>query len=139
MTPETLAALHAQCFAVPRPFSAEEFRSYLTSDICFLLTCNGGFALGRAIVDEAELITLAVDPARRRQGLGRTLLRDFEAEAQRRGAERAFLEVAASNRAAARLYQASGYRQTGVRKRYYRLSGGQAENALVLEKALKRD
>ncbi|MDJ0825604.1 MAG: ribosomal protein S18-alanine N-acetyltransferase [Rhodobacter sp.] len=136
MTPEALAELHARCFTVPRPFSTGEFRDLLAAETCFLITCPQGFALGRATVDEAELLTLAVDPGHRRQGIGRALLADFEAEARRRGARRAYLEVAAGNAAARRLYAAAGYRDAGRRKAYYRDAGRQAEDAIVLDKPL---
>jgi len=101
----------------------------------FAVTAQEGFALGRAVAGEAELITIAVTPDRRRAGAGRALLARFEAEAIQRGAETAFLEVADDNAAALGLYRAAGWRETGRRKGYYAREGGTVD-ALTLAKAL---
>ena len=73
MTPADLADLHARVFTVPRPFSEEEFAELLAEPNVFCISELGGFAIGRVIVDEAEVLTLAVDPTLRRQGKGRRL------------------------------------------------------------------
>jgi [ribosomal protein S18]-alanine N-acetyltransferase len=110
MTPADLARLHAACFTMPRPWGAAEFADLLASPLVFLVAEPAGFALGRAVADEAELLTLAVDPSARRQGSGRRLLTKFEAEAASRGATSAFLDVAAGNDAARALYLSAGRR-----------------------------
>lgn len=69
---------------------------------------------------EAELLRIAVDPAARRQGLARSLLRASEADLRSAGIHRLFLEVRASNLAAQALYEAEGWRRGGLRPRYYR-------------------
>ena len=56
-----------------------------------------GFVLARAAGDEAEILTLAVTPAARRQGIGRALVQAAAAHAQGLGAETLFLEVATGN------------------------------------------
>lgn len=132
MDAAALAALHAECFSTPRPWTAAEFADFLASPLCFLRTEPGGFLLGRVIADEAELLTLAVAPAARRQGSGARLVAAFIAESRRRGAATAFLEVAASNTAAQALYAATGWTPAGRRKRYYHAADGRAEDALVL-------
>lgn len=136
MTPAELSQLHQRCFRVPRPFSTEEFAALLAAPTIYLCTATGGFALGRAVAGEAELLTLAVDPALRRQGYGRDLLRRFAAEAARRGAASAFLEVAAGNDAARALYASESWQETGRRKGYYQLGDGQSEDAIVMQKTL---
>lgn len=136
MTPEALADLHARCFSVPRPFSAREFASFLAKDWCFLLGDARGFALGSAAAGEAELLTLVVDPTHRRTGLGSALLRAFETEAQARGAEDVFLEVAANNLAAQALYRRAGYRESGQRHSYYRQPDGSRIDAILMTKPL---
>lgn len=92
--------------------------------------------MGRVIADEAELLTLAVAPPARRQGLGRGLLAHFLDEARRRGATRAFLEVAADNGPACALYQAGGFAEDGRRRGYYRGPDGVVVDALLLSRAL---
>jgi ribosomal-protein-alanine N-acetyltransferase len=136
MSPEVLAALHAEAFAVPRPWSAAEFAALLSGKGVFLLTEGGAFLLGRALAGEAELLTLAVPFSARRRGLGRRLVAAFETEAVRRGAARAFLEVAAGNGPARALYGGAGWREAGTRRGYYAKPGARPEDALILEKAL---
>lgn len=136
-----LARLHALCFITPPPWSAASFAALLDSPHVFLLQAPGGaaFALGRVIGPEAELLTLATDPAARRRGLARDLMANFETEARARGAESLFLEVAEDNIAARALYAACGYCQTGRRPRYYTCAGVAPVAALILCKSLGRD
>lgn len=131
-SPEHLAALHARCFSAPPPWSAAAFQGLLQSAGVFLCSGTWGFALGRVALDEAELLTLAVEPEARRAGHGRALLAAFEAKAVARGAGTAFLEVAAGNAAACALYRQAGYRQAGIRRGYYGAGG----DALVLSRGL---
>lgn len=72
------------------------------------------------VIQEAELIRIAVDPSRRRAGLGRALLRHSEAMLLRLGIQTLFLEVRVSNLAAQTLYEAEGWHRTGLRPAYYR-------------------
>ncbi|MGB5559099.1 MAG: ribosomal protein S18-alanine N-acetyltransferase [Paracoccaceae bacterium] len=136
MTPAKLAGLHARCFTTPRPWSADEFRSLLSDTHTLLVGGADGFALGRVIVDEAELLTIAVAPERRREGRGQRLLSDLEQAVRAHGATTCFLEVAADNSAAVALYHAAGYRETGRRRGYYRQPGGAAQDALILSRPL---
>lgn len=77
-------------------------------------------ACGWLVVDELHITLVAVDPVRRRRGLGRRVTLALLAEAARSGAERATLEVAADNAAALGLYGDLGFRTAGRRDRYYR-------------------
>lgn len=136
MTPEALARLHARAFTHPRPWTAQEFADLLASPHAFVTGDARGFAMGRVIADEAELLTIATDPDHRRAGLARTTLGAFHTAAQSRGATMAFLEVAADNAPARALYDAAGYVQTGLRKGYYRNRTGATVDALLLSRAL---
>ncbi len=136
MTPETLAEIHKQAFAGQRGWSAQEFSTLLANAHVFLVTTDNGFALGRVIADEAELLTLATAPSARRQGQARTCLHQFEDMARTRGATRAFLEVSADNRAAYALYSASRYRLIATRNAYYSHADGRYSDALIMEKPL---
>ncbi|NHF73968.1 ribosomal protein S18-alanine N-acetyltransferase [Paracoccus xiamenensis] len=119
MTPETLARIHAASFTLPRPWSAAEFASLLRDPANFLLTQGAGFILGRTVLDEAELLTLAVSPHSRRRGLGSRLLQAFEDAAVARMASTAFLEVASDNSAARALYASANWQNAGRRRNYY--------------------
>ncbi len=136
MTPDALAALHAAAFTDQRPWSAAEFTTLLASPHVCLIAQPKGFALGRVILDEVELLTIATAPDARRQGIGRTLLAAFEAEAHRRGACLAHLEVAADNHAARALYAAAGWKDVGRRPAYYPRRDAPPADALLLHKCL---
>ncbi|WP_281824740.1 GNAT family N-acetyltransferase [Jannaschia rubra] len=131
MTPADMAALHGLCFSGTARWPAEAFARTLEGRGIFVVEAAGGFALGRAVADEAELLTFAVHPDRRRLGIGRDLLERFEAAARDRGAVSAYLEVAADNDAARALYAGAGWDVAGRRAGYYG-----AGDALILRKAL---
>jgi ribosomal-protein-alanine N-acetyltransferase len=69
--------------------------------------------------DQAEILTVGVVPAGRRQGLARAMLSALYAEAARRGAHELFLEVRVDNTAAIALYLAEGFVELGRRRGYY--------------------
>ena len=87
---------------------------------------------GRAVADEAEILTLAVTPLVRRNGAGRALVEAAAAIAAARGADSLFLEVAATNAAALGLYAASGFETAGLRRAYY----ADGADALVMRRTL---
>lgn len=136
MTPEQLSALHARAFPHDRQWGADEFCDLLASPGGFIETTQTGFALGRVVLDEAELIMIAVDPTARRKGMGRSLLNRFEATAQTKGALVCHLEVAADNFFALSLYQAAGYTQSGCRPGYYRRPNTAHVDAVLMFKRL---
>ncbi|MDZ7904533.1 MAG: ribosomal protein S18-alanine N-acetyltransferase [Cypionkella sp.] len=132
MTLDDMARLHRACFAHLRPWPAAEIAEILASAHSFAITRAQGFLIGRAVAGEAEIITLAVDPAARRKGIGRDLVQDFMSKARRMEAQRAFLEVAADNTAAITLYSTCGFTQTGLRRAYYRTPDGTAIDGLIM-------
>lgn len=136
LTPADMAALHAACFTTPRPWSQAEISALLASDLVFALTAPQGFLLGRVVAGEAELLTIVVAPAARRQGTGAGLLTAFLAEAIKRGGESVFLEVAENNAAARALYAAFGFAQAGRRRAYYHSPDHPPQDALVLVRSL---
>jgi ribosomal-protein-alanine N-acetyltransferase len=130
------AALHAKCFSSPRPWSESEFAAYLIDPLVIFCGDADGFALGRVVVDEAELLTIAVSPDHRRRGLGYRLMVDFLSQGAARAAKKCFLEVAANNHAAIGLYRSQGFQETARRAGYYRQTDGAAIDAVVLSKRL---
>ena len=87
-----------------------------------------GFAMVRAVADEAELLLIAVAPAARRRGVATALLRAVIAEAGAGGVADLHLEVRAGNEAAA-LYRAQGFSKVGERRGYYRGRSGETFDA----------
>lgn len=138
MTPQEMAALHRACFTSPPPWSAQSFADLSNSKHDFLLVgpSKAGLIVGRVIAGECELLTLATDPKRQRQGIATTLLARFETEACARGATEVFLEVDETNTAARALYARHGFSQTGRRAGYYVKGDGTATDALILCKSL---
>lgn len=132
MTPDQLAATHAAAFDSERPWRAEEFAGFLAQPFCFVTGDARAFALVRVLADEAELLTLATHPDHRRQGLAAAVMNGWMAEAARRGAARAWLEVAADNGAAQALYARAGFQVSGCRSGYYRRDGRAPADALVM-------
>ena len=98
----------------------------------YIVASAGGVPAGFAglwlVLDEAHVVTLAVDPSARRRGFGRLLLHGLTVVAQAYGAEVLTLEVRPSNEAARRLYRLYGFHEVGRRPRYY----ADGEDALIL-------
>lgn len=89
-----------------------------------------------AILDEAHITTLAIDPTVQRQGWGSVMLQALLRAARRRELEWATLEVRVSNLGAIALYKKFGFESVGERKKYYQ---NPEENALILwRKGLQR-
>ncbi len=112
-----LAALHVTAF--PDGWSVSYIRDLLAGRGVFAFSGPSGFILARAAGDEAEILTLAVAPAMRRQGIARTLIRKAAKHAEGLGAAAMFLEVAADNAPALALYRGLGFAPVGLRKSYY--------------------
>lgn len=134
----TMAVLHAQCF--DRPWHERDFASllHLPGGAGFLLREAGrpaGFALLRQAADEAELLTIGIQPEARRCGAARQLLEVAETALAEADVRRVFLEVSVANAAARALYDRAGYSQIGRRKAYY----ADGSDAIVLEKWLRKD
>lgn len=89
-----------------------------------------GFALFRTIIDDSELLLLAVDPTVQGCGIGRDLLSNFIREAKKSGASRIHLEVRDGN-PATRLYTAAGFEQANRRRNYYHGRSGGEFDALT--------
>lgn len=79
-----------------------------------------GFLLASTATEEWELENIAVGTSRRRQGIGRALLKALIRQAQDSGASEIRQEIRASNLAAQRTGQAVGFVQVGRRTSYYR-------------------
>lgn len=137
MTPAELARIHAASFTTPRPWSEPELAGFLSDPLCDLIEGEGGFALIRTIAGEAELLTLAVHPDHRRNGRGKAILLQALTQARNRAAEQIFLEVAADNQPAIRLYEIAGFAHTGQRPHYYRKPDGTRVDACLMALSLQ--
>ena len=124
-----LAAIHADCFPPREAWGEDAISLQLSLPGAFgLIDSRGGMLLGRVAADQAEVLTLAVAPAARRQGIATDLLRAAKEHAGTCGARVMFLEVATGNVAALALYQRERLIEVGRRRRYY----ADGSDALVL-------
>ncbi|MEE2565437.1 GNAT family N-acetyltransferase [Hyphobacterium marinum] len=112
-----LAALHARCF--PHGWSERDIAALLRQPAVIGFAAPEGFVLIRRVLDEAEILTICVDPEARRSGLGGGLLDAAISEAARQGALTIHLDVSTENRAGQALYSGRGFAETARRKRYY--------------------
>lgn len=136
MTPEQMATTHAAAFTQSRPWTAEEFAGLLANRFTHRIGDAHSFALFQVIGDEAELLTIATHPDWQRTGLASQLMTGWHQKAVGLRANRAFLEVAADNAPALRLYRRFGYNVCGTRNSYYKRKSGEKVDATVMERRL---
>ncbi|PLY16626.1 MAG: ribosomal-protein-alanine N-acetyltransferase [Sedimenticola sp.] len=94
-----------------------------------------GFSVMSVAVGEAHILNICIAPEHQGHGLGRRLLERTLTLAKKQGADTAFLEVRASNRAALRLYETLGFNEIGLRPGYYPAKAGR-EDAVLLALSL---
>jgi len=130
-----IAALHGASFR--RGWDEDEVSRLLldgavAAHLAIIRRTTVGFIMSRIAADEAEILSVAVAPARRGRGLSRPLL-DFHLRSLAgRGVRTVFLEVDEQNQPARRLYRRAGFQEVGRRQDYYQ-SGA---SALVLRRDL---
>jgi ribosomal-protein-alanine N-acetyltransferase len=134
-----LARLHRACFP-GEPWGAEAIRQIMGMPgffgrVGWMNDMPVGFALALSVGAEAEILSLGVLPDRRHCGFGSAILDAVCGEAQLRGAENVFLEVALDNKAAVALYARRGFIVVGSRPNYYRRAQGFGD-ALIMRAPL---
>ena len=132
----SITRLHAHLFDVAWSESAIRQMLEDVHTVALIAHANSGepigFVIGRAVADEAEVLSIGVDPAWQRRGVGRLLVEALCDASVRAQAHRLYLEVAASNLPALRLYAALGGQKIGLRKAYYGRREKPAEDAINL-------
>lgn len=131
-----VADLERQCFSLP--WTEEILQRELENSLSlWLVALDGervvGYIGSQSVLDEADMMNLAVDPDHRRQGIGEALLGALEQRLAENGIAQLSLEVRPSNMAAVTLYESHGYQVVGRRPRYY---SRPVEDALILRKGL---
>ncbi len=137
---QTIARLHSVCF--DNPWSAPAIERLLEPRGSFALVADqsgrpAGFLLCRRVLREAEILSIGVVPAARRQGIGEALLAHAIDRARNARDDVVILEVAADNQAARALYAAGGFEVTGWRPGYYSRPGGQTVSAVIMRCSLE--
>ena len=134
-----VAVLDERCFSVP--WSAASLASELENELSdWLVAERDGEILGyvgaQTVLDESDLMNLAVDPAARRQGVARELLQSLMARLYDRGAKSLTLDARVGNVPALSLYASLGFAVVGRRKNYYEKP---QEDAFVMRRALEEE
>ena len=132
-----VAALEKMCFC--DPWSENSVASELENPLSrWLVAVEGEQVLGyvgsQTVLDESDMMNLAVDPAFRRRGIARALVLALIEELRKMGSRQLTLEVRASNESAQALYAQLGFERVGRRKNYYL---NPREDALILRKEWK--
>lgn len=141
---EALAEIHSSAFA--RMWTADEFAALLAERTAFAIGIRRdwlarrrlvGFVLVRVVLDEAEILTIAVRKDCRGRGYGRMLMTEALRRLSRAGAVACFLEVDGDNAPAVGLYRSLGFEIVGRRKDYYQAGSPGGGTALVMRVQLR--
>lgn len=129
-----VAALEKVCFS--DPWSEKSVASELENSLsCWLVALDGetvaGYVGSQTVMDETDMMNIAVHPDFRRQGVARALILALIRELKKRGSHCLTLEVRASNDPARALYESLGFAHVGTRRNYYQ---NPKEDALILRK-----
>ena len=129
-----IAQLEKVCFS--DPWSEKSIASELDNPLAFwLVALEGqtvaGYIGSQTVMDETDMMNVAVHPEFRRKGIGQALINTLVEHLQKAGSRCLTLEVRASNAAAIALYAKLGFSEVGRRKNYYR---NPREDALILRK-----
>ena len=129
-----IAELEKLCFS--DPWSEKSVASELNNRLSlWLVALDGdtvaGYVGSQSVLDQADMMNIAVHPDYRRQGIGRDLVLALSDALKEKGIRGLMLEVRASNAPAIALYEQLGFIQVGLRHNYYR---NPKENALILRK-----
>ena len=123
------------------PWTLKQFEDAVTAYQSTVIEVQGqvaGFCILQPVLDEANLLLMAIDPAQQGQGLGYQLLEASVAMLKNNPVQ-IFLEVRESNLAAIKLYEKSGFHQIDLRKNYYPNANGSREHAIIMVKACTDD
>ncbi len=135
---ERAAQIDRFCFPAWIAYPPEIFEECISSSACESvgLEENGELA-GFFIVfysgpQSSQIVTIDVDPDRRRRGLGKMLMEELEIRAGNKGVRRMFLQVSVENSPARALYKKFGYKVRRILYHYY----GPGYHAYLMDKKL---
>ena len=129
-----VAALEKLCFS--DPWSENSVASELDNPLSLWLIAEEegtvqGYVGSQTVMDETDMMNIAVHPDCRRRGIAAALIGELVNQLREHGSHVLRLEVRESNVPAIALYESMGFTQLGLRKNYYR---NPKENALILGK-----
>jgi ribosomal-protein-alanine N-acetyltransferase len=137
---EALVAIHAEGFA--NYWNISDFNDFFSipCTLAWLAETPEGEPVAmmvlRIVEEQADVITIAVTPQWRNQGLAHALMIKSIERAKQLGAKALFLDVEDGNIPALRLYEGLGFSHINRRKLYYRQKDGSYTDALVMTRKL---
>lgn len=123
------------------PWTRKQFEESVNSYQSTVYEVNNqvvAFCILQPVVDEANLLLMAVHPNWQGKGIGYKLL-DESISMLKNNPVQIFLEVRESNLAAIALYEKSGFHQIDIRRNYYPKNDGTKENAVIMVKSCTDD
>lgn len=130
--------IETACF--PSPWSKESFEKELTANelahyyvvaVDGEIAAYGGFW---AVLEEAHITNIACKPSYQGNGYGEAVTLGLISHAKVLELERVTLEVRVSNEKAKRLYHKLGFKDVGIRPKYY---SDNQEDALIMWKEIE--
>ncbi|MDX2493349.1 MAG: ribosomal protein S18-alanine N-acetyltransferase [Desulfuromusa sp.] len=130
---DAVVQIEQDCY--PHPWSLQQFFQELENPVASILICEiedkiVGYICYWLIVGEMQILNVATAPQVRRKGVAAQLLEQAFKRCVSANLLSAWLEVRAANQAAITLYQRHGFKQSGIRKSYYR----DGEDAIIMVK-----
>ena len=129
------SVLEIESASFSRPWTRRHFEEELDSSFSYptvAFTAGGtivGYLCLKKVLDEAEVLDVAVKGSLRGMGVGKALVQWALSFCRERGVNLVFLEVRAGNAHAIALYRRLGFCEAGLRKKYY----DDGEDAILME------
>ncbi|MCL6230897.1 ribosomal protein S18-alanine N-acetyltransferase [Acinetobacter sp. ANC 5579] len=123
------------------PWTIKQFQESIAAYQSTVIERQGkvvGFCILQPVLDEANLLLMAIDPSQQGKGLGFQLLDESIALLKNKPIQ-IFLEVREGNHPAIRLYEKADFHQIDLRKNYYPNADGTREHAIIMVKTCGDD
>ncbi|UUS64593.1 MULTISPECIES: ribosomal protein S18-alanine N-acetyltransferase [unclassified Acinetobacter] len=123
------------------PWTLKQFQESIAAYQSTVIELQGkivGFCILQPVLDEANLLLMAIDPSQQGRGLGFQLL-DESIALLKNNPIQIFLEVREGNQSAIRLYEKADFHQIDLRKNYYPNADGTREHAIIMVKTCGDD
>ena len=138
---DVLAVSKIENLVQSHPWTIKQFEESIESYVSTVIEQNNqvvGFCILQPVLDEANLLLMAIHPSQQGKGLGYQLL-DESIALLKNNPVQIFLEVRESNQPAIALYEKSDFHQIDLRKNYYPKPDGGREHAIIMVKACSDD
>lgn len=131
---EAIASLESAVFS--DAWTVKSIRDTYNQPQTFIVTAEldgkvAGYCIVYFVLDEGEIARVAVNHSYRRQGVGRSILKQVEKICEEKNIIRLMLDVRESNESARKFYQSFGFKEDGIRKNFYEMP---KENAVLMSK-----